>query len=147
MRYYTTNTQLPPYLPYARFLLDYPLSETARLIYSLILSRIRMSQSNGWLDQHQRVYCRYTIQELMKDSGKSKTTVVNALADLEACGLLTRKRCGAGYANNLYLRLPDSGTSECQKDVPQITGKRATNKYTNYKKKYIPDYEYTGDSL
>ena len=143
MQYYTTETKLPLYIPYARFLLDIPLGETARLVYSLILSRIHLSKSNGWVDAQNRVYCRYTIQDLMADTGKSKSTIVTALGDLEAQGLLYRRRSGAGYANQLYLRLPDSDTSECQKSTHQMTRKPAPNKYKN---KNI-NYEYTGDSL
>ena len=145
MQYITSVTQLPSFIPYARFLLDFPLNETARLVYSLILSRITVSKSNGWIDSQQRVYCRYTIQDLMKDTGKSKTTIVSALSDLEAVGLLSRHRCGAGYANHLYLRMPESCTSDIRKTTPQSTGKLTTNKNININDKL--NYEYTGDSL
>ena len=122
MRYYTTKTQLPPYIPYARFLLQYPLSETARLVYSLLLSRIHLSQSNGWTDAEDRIYCRYPINALVEDTGKCRTSVVKALNDLETLGLITRRRGGAGYANQLYLRLPENCTSDCRKTAPQTAG-------------------------
>lgn len=147
MRYYTTKTQLPPYIPYARFLLKYPLSETARLVYSLILHRITLSQANSWMDADSRVYCRYPIKSLVEDSGKSKTTVLNALNELESQGLLTRHRAGAGYANRLYLRLPENGTSDDRVSVPQRSGKRYPNKYTNNITNKQLNYTYTGDSL
>ena len=143
MQYYTTKHQLPPYIPYARFLLGFPLNETARLVYSLILSRIHLSQANGWVDEKGRIYCRYPIKSLMEDTGKSKSTIVTALGDLEAQGLLERIRCGAGYANRLYLRMPDICPSEVPKTAPQKTGKQHPNKYKNK----IINYEYTGDSL
>ena len=143
MHYYTTTTQLPPYLPYARFLLNLPLSETARLVYCLLLSRIQLSQVNGWIDEEKRIYCRYTVQSLMEDTGKCKSTIVSALNDLEAAGLLTRHRCGAGYANRLYLRLTENCTTEVQKTKPQRYRKSDPNKYNNK----IINYEYTGDSL
>lgn len=57
MQYFTTVTQLPSYIPYARFLLAFPLNETAKLVYSFILSRIHLSQSNVWVDEQKRVYC------------------------------------------------------------------------------------------
>ena len=150
MHCYTRTTPLPTYIPFPRFLLGMSLNETARLVYSLILSRIHLSQSNGWVDDV-GVYCRYTIMDLMSDTGKSKSTIVTALADLEAQGLLFRRRGGAGYANRLYLRLPDSDTSEDQKTVHQTDGKPDTNKkknkIPNKKKKCIPDYSYLGDSF
>ena len=143
MQYYTASTQLPPYLPYPRFLLTLPLSETARLVYSMILSRIHLSQSNGWADEDGRVYCRYPIMTMAADCHKSKSTIITALADLEKQGLLSRCRGGAGYANKLYLRMPDICTSEEQKTALLKNRKPVTNK----SKKDIPNYEYLGDSL
>lgn len=149
MQFFTRNALFPPYIPYARFLLDLPLNETARLVYSLILSRIKLSQSNNWVDGEGRVYCRYTIQDLMADSHKSKSTIVTALAELEKQDLLFRRRGGAGYANMLYLRVPVSSTSDDQKTAPQNAGKPAPNNKStkNKNKNTILDYEYEGDSL
>lgn len=141
---------LPPYLPYPKFLLELPLSETARLVYCLILSRILLSQHNGWLDKAGRVYCRYPVLALAADCRKSKSSVTAALRDLEDQGLLLRRRGGAGYANMLSLRLPENWPSDDRKTGPQTTGKPApnynTNKITNYKNKK-PYYDFSGDSL
>lgn len=147
MQFFTVATPLPPYIPYARFLLGIPLNETARLVYTLILSRIQLSQSNGWVDAEGRVYCRYTIQDLMTDTGKSKSTIVTALDDLEKQGLLFRRRGGAGYADMLYLRVPEITTSDAQKTAPQKSGKPSPNNKKNHIKNSIPNYDYGGDSL
>lgn len=151
MQYFKLDTPLPPFIPFPRFLLDLPLNETARVVYSLILSRIHLSQSNGWADENGRVYCRYTIQDLMADTGKSKSTIVTALADLEAQGLLKRHREGTWNANKLYICIPDNSTTVEQKSTPQQCGKPAPNKKKSNafhkKKKCIPDYSYLGDSI
>lgn len=147
MQYYTSATKLPPYIPYARFLLLYPLSETARVVYSLILSRIPIAQSKGWVDEEDRIYCRYTIRSLMEDTGKSKSTIVSALSDLESNGLITRRRGGAGCANYLYLRLPEIYPSDDRKTAPQRAGNPAPNKHNNKNINKIINYEYKGDSL
>lgn len=146
MTYYRTDTPLPPYLPYPRFLLELPLTETARLVYTLLLSRTTLSQRSGWTNENGWVWCRYTIQELAKDTGKGKTSIVSALADLQEQGLLFRSRSGAGYANRLYLRLPENCTSDCRKTAPQTAGNPAPSKYKNNKKKLL-NYEYQGGSL
>lgn len=150
MQNFKLDSPLPPYIPFPRFLLELPLNETARLVYSLILARIHLSQSNGWADGF-GVYCRYTIKDLMAHTGKSKTTIVTALADLEEQGLLFRRRGGAGYANILYLRVPDFNTSEDQKSVHQTAGKPVSNnKKNNHSiktKKNVPDYSYRGDGF
>ena len=117
-----------------------PLNETARLVYCLILSRIHLSQTNGWVDYEGKVFCRYTIKALMADTGKSKSTIATALGDLENQGLLYRRRGGAGYANMLYLRFPKNGTSEVQNPEPLKTGKPVpNNKANNYNNNYIGD--------
>ena len=48
--YMTIQTTLPPYLPYPRFLLDTALSQTAKVIYAVLLDRATLSQANGWVD-------------------------------------------------------------------------------------------------
>lgn len=143
------TTSLPPFLPYPHFLLGIPVSETAKLVYVLILGRIKLSQANNWTDSNGHVYCRYTIQDLMADTGKSKSTIVTALDDLQKQDLLFRRRGGAGYANILYLKVPVNNTSDVQKTAPQKTGKPNPNNKTNImkNKKTKPDYDYEGDSL
>lgn len=37
--YLTSSSQLPPYLAYPRFLLDMDISETAKLVYAVLLDR------------------------------------------------------------------------------------------------------------
>ena len=48
--YITAKTIIPPYLPYPRFLLKMDLSQTAKLLYALLLDRSALSQKNGWQD-------------------------------------------------------------------------------------------------
>ena len=53
--YITQETKLPPYLPYPRFLLKMELTQTAKLLYALLLDRSTLSQKNGWQDEQGRV--------------------------------------------------------------------------------------------
>ena len=69
---------------YPRFLIDLKLSETAKLVYILLLDRARLSGSNrGWEDEKGRVYISYRHSELAERIGKGKTAVKEALASLE----------------------------------------------------------------
>lgn len=151
MQIFKLETPLPPFIPFPRFLLGLPLNETARLVYSLILSRIHLSQSNGWADDNGCVFCRYTITELMKDTGKSKSTIVTALADLETQGLLKRHREGTWNANKLYICIPANRTTVEQKMTPQQCGKPVPNNKNNKisikTKKSDLDYSYRGDGF
>ena len=149
MEFFYAITPLPAYIPFPRFLLQLPISETARLVYALILSRIHLSQLNEWVDAEGRVYCRYPIKTLAADCHKSKSTIITALADLESQNLLFRRRGGAGYANMLYLRAPVIATSDEQKTTPQSPRKSTPNNKNTHKKNQntIPDYDDGGDSL
>lgn len=47
MNYMTSNTRIPPYMVFPRFLLDLRLNGTARLLYTILLDRARLSQGNA----------------------------------------------------------------------------------------------------
>ena len=42
------------------------LSNEAKIMYLLLLDRMNLSMKNGWLDEHNRVYIIYTIDEMQK---------------------------------------------------------------------------------
>ena len=48
--YITADTKLPAYLPYPRFLFKMEISQTAKLLYALLLDRSTLSQKNKWQD-------------------------------------------------------------------------------------------------
>ena len=50
------DTPLPIYLPYPRFLLKMEISQTAKLLYSLLLDRSTLSPKNKWQDDEGRIY-------------------------------------------------------------------------------------------
>ena len=71
--YIRADTRLPAYLPYPRFLLKMEISQTAKLLYSLLLDRSTLSQKNKWLDDEGRIYIIYPIAEIAEilDKGSS----------------------------------------------------------------------------
>lgn len=107
--YVGIDTEIPPYLPYPRFLLKMDMSQTAKLLYALLLDRTTLSQKNGWQDGQGRVYIVYPVAELAEVLDKGHTSVKSALNELEAAGLLTRKRAGFSKANHLYVKFPPYG--------------------------------------
>lgn len=53
----TTDTSLPPYMVFPRFLLDMELNETTKLLYMVLLDRARLSLKNeGWTDESGHVF-------------------------------------------------------------------------------------------
>ena len=104
--YMTAGTELPAYLPYPRFLLETDLSHTARELYALLLDRSTLSQKNGWQDSEGRTYIVYPIAEIAEMLDKGCTTIKGALNELDAAGLLERRRTGFSAANRLYVKVP-----------------------------------------
>lgn len=146
------DSLLPAYMAYPRFLLSMDISETAKLIYVLLLDRARLSMKNdGWEDEQGHVFVYYTITDLAKASGKCEMTVKHALAVLEENKLISRKRQGAGLPNKNYVKVqtencPTGGTSlELQTDKKLST----SNKQRKMKEKQpVRNYDYKeGDRL
>ena len=48
--YIMADTPLPLFLPYPVFLLKMEISQTAKLLYALLLDRSTLSQKNKWQD-------------------------------------------------------------------------------------------------
>ncbi len=100
------DSYIPSYAAFPRYLFRMDISETAKLIYVLLLDRARLSMKNeGWVNEFGHVFIYYTIEDLAKDCGKSEMTVKNNLTVLEKAGLIYRQRQGAGLPNKLYVKV------------------------------------------
>lgn len=104
--YITADTIMPPFFRYPRFLLKMDLSQTAKLLYSLLLDRSELSQKNGWQDNEGRTYIVYPVSEIAEILDKGTTTIKAALNELDASGLLVRERQGFSTPNRLYVKVP-----------------------------------------
>ena len=150
---------LPQFFAYPKFLLNLNISETAKMIYVLLLDRARLSRKKqGWQDEHGRVFIHHTIQSLAKAICKSEMTVKNALKALEQQGLIYRQRQGAGMPSRIFVKVQ---TENCPTRGVEnyLTGgtvfdrqterKLSANKNKSKKiEKYYEDYDYEeGESL
>ena len=108
------DTRLPPYLPYPRFLLQKDLTQTAKLLYALLLDRATLSQANGWLDESGRIYLVFPIEKIAAALDRSTMTVKTALSELEDAGLIERRRSGFSKPNRIYVKLPSDGQKTFQ---------------------------------
>ena len=83
------------------------LSETAKVVYILLLDRAKISQKHdGWADAQGQIYIYYPIKDLAETIHKSEMSVKTALFALEKHQLILRKRQGVGNANRIYVKLP-----------------------------------------
>lgn len=161
MAFLYSNTGLPPFLMYPRFLLEADLNDTARLVYILLLDRARLSQnSSQWQDETGRVFVYYTIPHLAETAGRGQTGVKAALRQLEGAGLIFRKRQGMGNPNRIYVRIPSEfcptipseNRLNIRSEKKQVTVGKTTPNYNkrNKKRKINIDDLYTyeeGESL
>ena len=104
--YIMADTPLPLFLPYPRFLLKMEISQTAKLLYALLLDRSTLSQKNKWQDDEGRIYIIYPIAEIAEILDKGSTTIKGALNELDMAGLLERERGGFSAPNRLYVNVP-----------------------------------------
>ena len=162
-QYLKFDSYLPWYMAYPRFLLEVNISETAKLVYMILLDRARVSMKNDtWQDKHGRVFVLYTIPALAKDIGKGETTVKKALNQLVQQDLIWKQSQGAGRPNKIYVNIPaendptrqteNSPTGQTEKCLTgrvffdPKTGRKVPS--NNKRNKYIRNYDYEeGESL
>ena len=122
----TTDTKPLPYLSYPRFLLGADLTQTAKVLYAVLLDRSNLSRANGWTDEDGNIFVVFPLGKLADMVDKGPTTVKTTLTELEAAGLIERRRCGNGMPNRIYVKQPDS-----QEIDRMMDRKPASNKISN----------------
>lgn len=81
------------------------MSTDAKLLYGLMLDRMGLSLKNKWLDEENRVYIIYTVEDIIIDLGCARQKVSKLLEELDlAFGLIERKRQGLGKPNIIYVK-------------------------------------------
>lgn len=148
-QFLTCNSYIPPYMAYPRFLMNVDISETAKLVYILLLDRARLSMKNrDWQDESGWVFVLYTIPSLARDIGKGETTVKKALNQLVKQGLILKQSLGPGQPNKIYVKIQaeNSPTGQAEKRLtggaffdPKAGRKVPPN--NNKSNKYVRNYE------
>lgn len=126
----TKDTAQPKFIKFPCFLLDVDISQTAKLVYSLLLDRTALSKKHGWIDKQNRIYIIFPIAHIAAATRKGITAVKDALHELDSAGLIERKR-NFSAPNTIYVLLPDSretGQTSAGKPAPNQTNKKQTDK-------------------
>lgn len=117
-QFLTTNSKLPSYMVFPRFLLNCDLSETTKILYMILLDRTRLSIKNrGWSNNQGHVYIHFTISELADTLSKSEMTIKNSLSALEKADLIYRQRQGIALPNKIYVKFPDEVFSSADRNT------------------------------
>ena len=88
------------------------LSLASKILYGVLLDRMSLSVKNGWLDEEQRVFIIFKIEEIQDLLGFSKKKSIEYLGELEAFGLVEKKRRGLGLTSILYIKSFMTASSE-----------------------------------
>ena len=98
------------------------LSDSAKILYGLMLDRMGLSLKNGWLDEGNKVYIYFTLEDVQEYMSCKHEKAVKLLAELDTgkgIGLIERVKRGQGKPTIIYVRKfverAESLTSEKQK--------------------------------
>ena len=83
------------------------LSCEARVLYGLLLDRMSLSMKNHWLDEEERVYIIFTVEEIAELLNCGTQIAVKLLKELDSekgIGLIEKKRLGLGRPNVIYVK-------------------------------------------
>lgn len=76
----------------------------AKVLYGLLLDRMGMAVKNEWVDDGNRMYVIYPIQEIQKDMGVTRKKAIECLAELEKVGLIEKHFRGMGLPSIYYVK-------------------------------------------
>lgn len=95
-------------MAFPKFLLERTsLSETAKIVYMILLNRSKLSQKNdGWTDDRGHIFIYYPIKDIAATIHKSEMSVKTALSALEKDKLIDRQHQGVGKANRIFVKIP-----------------------------------------
>lgn len=83
------------------------LSSDAKVLYGLMLDRMSLSVKNHWIDENDRVYIIFTLEQVMKYMNCGKDKGVKILAELDTekgIGLIERVKRGLGKPAIIYVK-------------------------------------------
>ena len=83
------------------------LSTDAKLLYGLMLDRLSLSMMNGWIDEENRVYIYFTLEDICELLNCNTDKAVKLLAELDTnkgIGLIERVKQGQGKPTKIYVK-------------------------------------------
>ncbi|WP_051412784.1 replication initiator protein A [Mesomycoplasma bovoculi] len=72
------------------------LTSDAKILYSIMLQKTSLSYMNKWIDEKERVYIYFTLQEVQETFNKAKEKACKIIKELKDINLIEKKRQGLG---------------------------------------------------
>ncbi len=102
----TSDMPMPDCMLFPKALLPLSISNTAKIMYCLILDTILKT---GIKDENGTLFVYFPLIELAADISKCIMTVGRYLNELEKAGLIMRIRQEFGKPNRIYVLVPKEG--------------------------------------
>ena len=107
------------------------ISSDAKILYGIMLDRMSLSRENHWVDDQNRVYIIFTLNEVMKEFECCKRKAVSLMAELDSksgIGLIEKKKQGLGRPDLIYLKnfivpMDYSNLTTAEETVEESVGK------------------------
>ena len=123
-------------------------SDSAKLLYGLMLDRMSLSIRNGWLDDDNRAYIFFTTNDVMEQMccGTEKATKMLTELDSEkGIGLIERVKQGQGKPAIIYLKkfyeLEDTARSTRLSEIESQDFRESKNKTFENRKSGLSEIE------
>ena len=114
------------------------ISSDAKILYGRMLDRMGLSVRNGWLDEYNRVFIFFTLEDALEYLCCGHTKAVSLFGELDKAGLIERKKQGQGKPTKIYVKnfvrnaevltsekrkskVPQSGSQDFQKTASNNT--------------------------
>lgn len=124
------------------------ISDSAKLLYGLMLDRMSLSIRNGWLDDDNRAYIFFTTNDVMEQMccGTEKATKMLTELDSEkGIGLIERVKQGQGKPAIIYLKkfyeLEDTARSTKLSEIESQDFRKSKNKTFENRKSRVSETE------
>ena len=101
--YITSGVELPPHIPYPRFLLTANIKPITKVVYTVLLDAAMSAQN---LDKLVRRYAAISVDDIAGIIDRTPATVRNALNELDSTGLVERMPTSYKAPARIYVKLP-----------------------------------------
>ena len=107
-------------------------SDSAKLLYGLMLDRMSLSMNNGWIDEQNRVYIIFTLKQVIECMCCGKDKALKLLAELDTekgIGLIERIKRGLGKPAIIYVKsfLVQNNTDKTHSNIFETQENNAQN--------------------
>lgn len=103
------------------------MTNNAKLLYGLMLDRMSLSKKRGWIDEANKVFIKYSLNNIEEDLNVSRKTASSLLKELEEIGLIDMIQ-QPGVANIIYVKnfVSEREQDLCDQSNPVVKYKKET---------------------